>query len=164
METTAVETKAGPSPCGTGLGGLACSAYGALSWLAPIADLAARLWVANAFIKSGLTKIQSFSTTLQLFKYEYAVPFLSPEVAAYLGTFTELFFPVLLAVGLGGRLAAVVLFVFNIVAVISYPDLGAAGREQHYVWGILLFMTVTHGPGKLSLDHWIARRYGWSRS
>jgi len=164
METTTVETKTGKSACGGGIGGLACSAYRVLSWLAPIADLAARLWVANAFFKSGLTKIQSFPTTIQLFKYEYSVPLLPPEIAAYLGTFTELFFPVLLAVGLGGRLAAVVLFIFNIIAVISYPELGAAGREQHYVWGILLLIAVTHGPGKLSLDHWIARRFGWGRS
>jgi putative oxidoreductase len=158
METTA-ETKTGNR--GGGFPGLVRSVYCALSWLAPVAQLAARLWVANVFIKSGLTKIQSFSTTIQLFKYEYSVPLLPPEVAAYMGTFTELFFPVFLALGLGGRPAAVVLFVFNIIAVISYPELGSAGREQHLVWGILLLMTVTHGPGKLSLDHWIARRFGW---
>jgi len=161
MESTTVETQVGEKAPSNWFGRLACAAYRALHWLAPVADLAARLWVANAFFKSGMTKIQSFSTTIQLFKYEYSVPLLPPEVAAYLGTFTELFFPVLLAVGLGGRLAAVVLFIFNIIAVISYPELGAAGREQHYVWGILLLMAVTHGPGKLSLDHWIKRRFGW---
>jgi len=164
METTATGTKVWASAGGSRLAAFIRSGYGALSYLAPIADLAARLWVANVFIKSGLTKIQSFSTTIQLFKYEYSVPLLPPEVAAYLGTFTELSFPVLLALGLGGRLAAVVLFLFNIIAVLSYPDLGAAGREQHLVWGILLFMTLAHGPGKLSLDYWIGRRFGWGRS
>jgi putative oxidoreductase len=129
-----------------------------LEFLAPLADLGLRLWVANVFFRSGLTKLASLETTVQLFTYEYQVPLLPPEVAAYLGTFTELFFPVLLAFGLGGRLAAGVLFMFNIVAVISYPDLNPAGLEQHQVWGLMLLVTLLHGPGKLSLDHLIRRR------
>lgn len=129
-----------------------------LDYLAPVADLAVRLWVANVFFRSGLVKIQSWESTLSLFAYEYQVPLLSPEVAAYLGAFTELFFPVLLALGLGGRFAAVVLFAFNIVAVLSYPDLNVAGIEQHQVWGLFLFITIAHGAGKLSLDHWIGKK------
>jgi putative oxidoreductase len=130
-----------------------------LNRLAPIADLGLRLWVANVFFRSGLTKIASFDTTVQLFTYEYQVPLLSPEIAAYLGTFTELVFPALLAIGLGGRFAAGVLFVFNIAAVISYPELNPAGIEQHQVWGLMLLVTLLHGPGKLSVDHWLARRF-----
>ncbi|MGH8608266.1 MAG: DoxX family protein [Gammaproteobacteria bacterium] len=123
----------------------------ALNWLSPIADLAVRLWVANVFFKSGLVKIQSWESTVALFTYEYSVPYLSPELAAYLGVLTELFFPVLLAVGLAGRLSAGVLFVFNIMAVISYPALNVPGLEQHQVWGLLLLVSFLHGPGKLSL-------------
>ncbi len=126
----------------------------------PLADLALRLWVANVFWKSGLTKIQSFETTVFLFTHEYHVPLLSPQVAATLGTFTELFFPVLLALGLAGRFSAAVLFIFNIVAVISYPDLNEFGLEQHQIWGLMLLVLVLHGPGKLSIDHWITRRWG----
>jgi putative oxidoreductase len=141
---------------------LARRLYAGLDRLAPLADLIVRLYVANVFWKSGLTKLESFDSTVLLFKYEYSVPLLSPEVAAYAGTFTELFFPVLLALGLGGRLAALVLFLFNIVAVLSYPDLMPAGVEDHVLWGILLLVTLTHGPGKLSLDHVLGRRFGWS--
>jgi putative oxidoreductase len=126
--------------------------------LAPVANLAVRLWVANVFFKSGLVKIQSWDSTLSLFAYEYHVPYLSPELAAYFGTFTELFFPVLLVLGLGGRLAALVLFVFNITAVISYPDLNAVGLEQHQVWGLLLFVIVAYGVDRLSLDYWLGLR------
>lgn len=126
-----------------------------LQTLSPVALLALRLYVANVFIASGMTKIQSWSTTLQLFEYEYHVPLLPPAIAAYAGTFTELFFPVLLALGLGGRFAAFVLFVFNIIAVVSYPDLNAAGIEQHKVWGLMLFALLLLGPGRLSIDHWI---------
>jgi putative oxidoreductase len=60
---------------------------------------------------------------------------------------------VLLAFGLAGRFAAFVLFVFNIIAVISYPTLNAAGIADHQLWGLLLALLVLRGPGKLSLDH-----------
>lgn len=131
-----------------------------LNYLRPIVDLLVRLWVANVFWKSGLTKIQSMDTTIQLFKYEYEVPLLPPEIAAYLATFSELVFAVLLAIGLAGRFSATALFAVNIVAVISYPALHAAGLEQHQLWGLLLLVSIAHGPGKLSLDHLIARKLG----
>jgi putative oxidoreductase len=129
------------------------------TWLAPLADLAVRLVVGAAFFQSGLTKIQSWDTTLALFENEYSVPLLPPDVAAYAGTFTELFFPVLLVLGLGGRFAAGVLFVFNIIAVISYADLSEAGIMQHQYWGLLLLVTLLHGPGKISVDYFIRRRF-----
>ncbi|QSA95775.1 DoxX family protein [Methylococcus sp. EFPC2] len=135
-----------------------------LDFFAPVGDLLLRAWVAYAFWVSGLTKIQSWDSTLYLFQEEYAVPLLPPELAAWLGTAVELGFPVLLAFGLLGRFAAGVLFLFNIVAVISYPDLGAAGLEQHKVWGIMLLVCLLHGPGKLSLNYWIARRFLARRS
>src|SRR3989344_4247214 len=94
-----------------------------LDFLAPVADLGLRLWVGIVFLKSGLAKIQSMESTIMLFENEFQVPLLSATVAAYLGTFVELVFPVLLIIGLGGRFAALVLFLFNIVAVISYPGL-----------------------------------------
>jgi len=128
-------------------------------FLAPVLDLAIRLWVAAAFFQSGLAKIQSWETTLALFENEYSVPLLPPTLAAYLGTATELLVPVLLVVGLGGRFAAAVLFVFNIVAVISYGDLSEAGLMQHQIWGLLLLVTLLHGPGKLSIDHLMRRRF-----
>jgi putative oxidoreductase len=119
---------------------------------APLVDLIVRLWVARVFFMSGLTKIQSWDTTVLLFTNEYHVPLLPPEIAAFLGTATELVVPAFLALGLGGRAAAAILFVFNIVAVVSYPELEGPGLEQHYVWGILLLVTLVHGAGALSVD------------
>ena len=127
----------------------------ALTTLTPLLDFAIRYLVAEAFFKSGLTKIASWDTTLALFENEYAVPLLPPEIAAYLGTATELAIPVLLVLGLFTRPAALVLFVFNIIAVISYSDLSEAGLKDHFYWGLLLLVTFFHGPGKLSLDHLI---------
>ena len=132
-----------------------------LASFTPAVDLLVRLWVAAVFFKSGLTKIQSWDTTILLFTNEYHVPLLSPEIAAVLGTGAELTLPLFLAFGLGARLAAAALFVFNIVAVVSYPELEGAGLDQHYVWGILLAVTLAHGPGALSLDRLLAGHLPW---
>lgn len=144
-------------------------------WLTPVADLLARYWVASAFFASGLTKTTTGGFTLfghtfnyplsvfpaestfTLFEYEYHVPLLPPVLAAYLGTAAELLLPVFLLLGLGTRYAALALFVFNILAVVSYPELMAAGLQDHQVWGLLLLITLSHGPGKLSLDALIGR-------
>lgn len=120
-----------------------------------------RIWIAKVFFVAGRTKIQSWQSTISLFEYEYSVPLLPPVWAAYLGTFVELFFPVLLFAGLFSRGSAIVLFVFNIVAVISYWE-GvteyASGLEFHILWGILLAVVAVFGPGKLSLDHLLCKK------
>lgn len=138
---------------------LARAAIARLGSLAPAIDLGVRLLVASVFFKSGLTKIANWDSTVALFTNEYAVPLLAPELAAVLGTGVELFFPVLLVLGLGARLAALVLFVFNIIAVVSYPELGEVGLRDHQTWGLLLLIVLLHGPGTLSLDHLVGRRF-----
>ena len=132
--------------------------YEKLDWLSPLSILGLRLWVAWVFFKSGLTKINSWDSTLYLFEYEYAVPLLSPEIAAYMGTAAELSLPILLAFGLAGRFGAIALFIFNITAVLSYPDLNAAGIRDHQVWGLMLLVPLLHGPGKLSIDYLLCKK------
>ena len=129
-----------------------------LDFVAPLVDLAVRIYVANVFWKSGLVKIASWQSTLFLFENEYRVPLLSPELAAYLATGVELGGAALLAVGLGGRAAAVALSVLNVVAVISYPELSDAGIRNHTYWGLFLLLFVVHGPGALSVDYLIRKR------
>lgn len=126
--------------------------------LYPLFDLSVRLGLAWIFWKSGLTKIQSWESTVMLFQYEYKVPLLPPELAAYLGTAVELAMPALLAFGLAGRFAALVLFVFNIVAVISYPSLNIYGQLDHLWWGALFLIPIFRGPGKWSVDHLVRSR------
>jgi putative oxidoreductase len=125
---------------------------------APLGDLALRLYVAGVFWKSGLSKLQSWDTTVLLFEYEYQVPLLPPLVAAALATISEVLFSALLALGLGGRAAAAALSAVNVVAVLSYPDLMEAGLQDHKVWGLMLLVLLLRGPGKLSPDHLVARR------
>lgn len=128
-----------------------------LDALQPVAALAARLYVANVFFASGLTKIRDWDTTLALFMDEYKVPVLSPAVAAVMGTAGELGLPVLLALGLGSRFAALGLSVVNVVAVLSLADIAPAALQQHILWGALLAGIAVFGPGGLALDRWIQR-------
>ena len=130
-----------------------------LEFLGPVALLGIRVSIAWDFWKSGINKFQSWDSTLWLFENEYHVPLLSPKIAAFLGTGAELLFPAMLAIGLGGRFAAVSLFVFNIIAVISYPTLNPNGVYQHQLWGLMLLIPMFFGPGKLSIDHLLRKKY-----
>ena len=132
--------------------------------LQPLLQLAARLYVANVFLSSGWVKISNWPGTLGLFRDEYKVPLLPPEFAAYAGTFGELFFPLLLVLGLAGRFGAAALFVVNAMAVISYPQLFAfecpAGVHSHFYWAALLGALTVFGPGRWSVDALVLRRLG----
>jgi putative oxidoreductase len=132
----------------------------ALEKLQPLAQLLARFYVGKVFFLSGLTKIRDWETTIALFQDEYHVPLLPPEAAALMGTTGELLLPVLLVLGLGGRFAAMGLFVLNIVAAISLADIPEAALQQHVFWGSLLAALVLWGPGRLSVDHLLSRRIG----
>jgi putative oxidoreductase len=134
-----------------------------LDWLQSPLALGLRIWVGLQFWRSGLLKLRPWDSTLYLFREEYHVPLLSPEVAAVAGTFGELFFPVLLFLGLFGRFGAIGLFAVNAMAVISYRQvLLAEGFEaalaQHVLWGLMLVVLAVYGPGKLSLDHLLFQR------
>ncbi|MBF7072123.1 DoxX family protein [Glaciecola sp. MH2013] len=124
-----------------------------LDYLQPVGLLLARFYVAWVFFKAGLTKLRDWDSTLMLFEYEYAVPLLNFEVAAYLATFGEIVLPVLLVLGLFGRKAAIGLFIVNYVAVISFEDMPAAALNEHVYWGILMLLVAIWGAGKLSVDN-----------
>ena len=113
---------------------------------------------------SALTKIHDWSVTLALFTDEYHVPILPPAVAATLGTATELSMPVLLALGVGSRFAAGVLFIFNIVAVVSYQALPDTAVKDHILWGTMLLVLTICGPGKIAVDTWLGHRFAGRES
>lgn len=131
--------------------------YGALDFGSSGVSLLFRLWVAKVFFMAGLTKIGNWDATLFLFQNEYEVPLLPPDVAAYLGTANELVLPVLLTLGLFTRPAAAALFVFNIIAVASYPALWETGYQDHVYWGLMLLVPLFYGPGRVSIDHLLAK-------
>jgi len=125
--------------------------------------LVTRWYVSWQFLKSGWLKLTDWNTTLDLFRSEYHVPVLPPGLAAVVGTFGELFFPLLIVLGLGGRIGALGLFAVNLMAVISYSHvLLSEGFEaalgQHVLWGFMLTMLAIHGNGALSLDRLLMQR------
>jgi putative oxidoreductase len=124
----------------------------ALNAAQPLAALAARVYLAQVFFLSGLTKIRDWETTLLLFTEEYKVPLLSPQLAAISGTAGELVLPVLLLIGLAGRFSALGLSVVNAVAVVSLADIAPAALQQHITWGVLLAALAVYGVGKWSVD------------
>lgn len=129
-----------------------------LDSLQPLAALLARLYVAQVFFLSGLTKLRDWEITVALFTDEYKVPLLPPALAAAMGTAGEIALPVLLVLGLGGRFAPLGLFVVNAVAVISLSEIAPAALQQHVFWGSLLAGLAIYGLGPWSLDRWAAPR------
>ena len=130
---------------------------GALDFLRSPLLLATRLWVSWQFLASGWLKLTTWDITLELFHSEYHVPLLPATAAAVLGTFGELFFPVLLVLGLLTRVGALGLAAVNVLAVVSYWHvLGGEGFEaalaQHVLWGFMLAVVAVFGGGALSLD------------
>lgn len=114
--------------------------------------LLSRLYIANIFFKSGLTKLRDWESTLMLFEYEYEVPLIPFEIAAWAGTAGELILPVLLVFGLFTRLSAIGLFFVNAVAVISLSEISPAAMNEHILWGSVIFMLFILGAEKFSLD------------
>lgn len=116
--------------------------------------LLARVGVGMVFFKAGLLKYQSFEFTVLLFRDEYKVPLLDPEVGARLAMVQELALPVLLFVGLGTRMATLPLFgMLVVIQTFVYPNAWA----DHLYWAGTLLLILARGPGMFSLDHLIAR-------
>ncbi|MET4692489.1 DoxX family protein [Endozoicomonas lisbonensis] len=121
--------------------------------LIPLFLLFTRIWVAWVFFKSGMVKYNSWDSTLYLFQYEYQVPLLPWKIAAYTGAAAELILPVFLALGLFTRPAALALFVFNTITVMSYPVLWEKGFLDHQLWGLMMLINLFWGGGMISIDH-----------
>jgi len=117
--------------------------------------LASRIAVADVFWRSGQTKVSGFTIreeTLYLFREEYKVPLLPPDLAAYLSTIGEHVFPILLFFGLASRLSALGLFGMTMVIQLFVVP---GGWPEHILWLALLTLIIARGPGAISLDHLI---------
>lgn len=116
--------------------------------------LCCRIAVAAIFFLSGRTKVEGWLTvkdaTYQLFREEYHVPIIPPEVAAHLATYAEHLFPLLLVIGLATRLSALSLLGMTaVIQIFVYPD----AWPTHLAWASLMLYLAGRGAGRLSLDH-----------
>ncbi|WP_420233747.1 DoxX family protein [Pseudomonas sp. ABY48] len=150
---------------------------GSIQWLEKIPHsliaFIARFSIAAVFWKSGQTKIEGLAidlfdgtfqiglpqladSTIPLFKSEYALPLLSPELAAHLAATAEHVFPALILFGLATRFSALALLGMTMtIQLFVYPD----AYPTHGTWAAVLLYLMARGPGVLSIDHLIAKRY-----
>ncbi|PWV60158.1 DoxX family protein [Plasticicumulans acidivorans] len=124
-----------------------------------VVALLARICIGMTFFLSGRTKVEGLLTlkdsTYFLFENEYALPLLPPELAAHIAAYAEHLFPLLLWLGLGTRLAASGLLVMTLVIqTFVYPD----AWVTHGTWAAILLYLILRGPGRVSVDAWLARR------
>lgn len=118
-----------------------------------VLQLLFRLGIAAVFWNSGLTKLASWQSTVVLFRDEYRVPVLPPEIAAALAASVELTCPVLLVLGLATRLATLpMLGMTFVIEAFVYPE----DWIEHLIWASLLLFILTRGAGAISLDRWLA--------
>ena len=118
-----------------------------------VIEFGMRLAVGVTFFRSGMNKLASFDTAITLFREEYRLPLLPPELAAYMGTAVELSAPVLLVLGLFARLGAAALLTMTLtIQFLVYP----ANWPEHLMWASILAYVLTRGPGALSIDRVIA--------
>jgi putative oxidoreductase len=130
----------------------------AREWLArfplSIIQLAGRVGVGAVFFKAGLLKYNSWEFTVLLFRDEYKVPVLDPALAARIAMVQELSIPILLFLGLATRLATLpLLAMVAVIQTFVYPN----AYTDHLVWGSILLLLLTRGPGVFSIDHLIER-------
>ena len=126
------------------------------SWLL---GLIIRVGIADVFWRSGQTKVSGWhvtQTTVQLFRDEYKLPLLPPEIAANLASIQEHLFSVLLVIGLASRLSALgLLGMTAVIEIFVYPE----NWPDHLLWAGALLYVLTRGPGALSVDALICRRF-----
>lgn len=112
-----------------------------------------RVAIAAIFFLSGRTKVDGWLTVndsaYALFRDEFKLPLIPPEMAANAAAWAEHLFPVLLVMGLFTRMAALALLGMTLVIqVLVYPD----AWPTHLSWAGLLLYLVGRGGGRLSLD------------
>lgn len=120
-----------------------------------VAEIFLRAGPALVFWRSGQQKLESWDTTLLLFRDEYRVPLLSPAFAATIATGIEIVAPVMLLLGLGARIgAALMLGMAMAIQLFVYPE----SYPNHILWAGPLLYILLRGPGVLSIDHAIRKR------
>jgi putative oxidoreductase len=115
-----------------------------------------RAALATVFWNSAMVKLADWNAALDLFRNEYNLPLLPPELAAYMAVSIELSTPVLLVLGLATRPAAFVLLAMtSIIEVFVYPQ----AWPTHIQWAAMLLVLLCRGGGKWSVDHLVRRKW-----
>ncbi|XLZ68408.1 DoxX family protein [Massilia sp. SR12] len=158
-----MHTRFAPTPANAGntasAGLAALPALAARLLPASLQLLAARLAIAAIFFLSGRTKVEGWFTlkdsAIELFRYEYMLPLLPPELAAQLATCAEHALPLLLVLGLFTRSAALgLLGMTAVIQLFVYPQ----AWPTHLSWAALLLPIIAQGAGPIALDRLLQAR------
>jgi putative oxidoreductase len=152
-----------------GLTAIIDRAVGFIRWIAQpsLTQMALRLALAVPFWRSGILKWSGFlqlnETAIDLFTDEFKLhlpggpyDFPAPAVMAFLSGCGEIVFPLLLVLGLGTRFAALGLLFMTFIVELTVPD----GWPIHLTWAAMALGIMAWGPGRLSVDHALARFAG----
>lgn len=151
------------------IGGLVERVNCVVRWIAQpsLTQLVLRFALAVPFWRSGINKWDGFlqlnDVAVYLFSSEFQLhlpggpyPFPAPAVMAFAVGCAEILFPILLVLGLATRLTAFGLLIMTLVVQLTVPD----GWPIHVTWAAMALAVMAWGPGRISLDHWIARCKG----
>lgn len=133
-----------------------------------LVQVVVRLALAVPFWRSGILKWDGFlqlnDTAIDLFSQEFMLhlpggpyPFPAPALMAFLSGCGEIIFPTLLVLGLATRFAGLGLLFMTVVVELTVPE----GWPIHITWAAMALAILRHGPGRLSLDHLVARASGF---
>lgn len=115
-----------------------------------------RIAVATVFWNSAMTKLANWEAALALFRDEYRLPLLPPELAAYVAVSIELTTPGLLILGLATRpVAFVLLGMTTVIEIFVYPQ----AWPTHIQWAAMLLVLLCRGAGSWSIDQWLRKRW-----
>ena len=177
MNTASPVARTGTVTQAVAPGGMAGLVKGVIGWFQRIPNtllaLLARFSIAAVFWNSGQTKVEGLAlnivngefmigwprlsdSALALFQEEYKLPLLPPELAAPMAAVAEHVFPLLILIGLATRFSALALLSMTaVIQLLVYPGAYAT----HGTWAAVLLYLMVHGPGRLSIDHWLATRH-----
>ena len=130
-----------------------------------VVNLCMRVLVFKVFWLSAQTKISGLTlfgqhfafwninqTTFFLFDFEYDVPLIPSDIAAYMGTFGEFFLSLMILFGFLTRFAALGLLMMTLVIQYVYPD---AWWGSHAYWFVIILYLVRNGGGQISIDRYL---------
>lgn len=131
---------------------------------APLRDLSTlslRLLIAYGFYGPAIFKWKDINATAEWFaSMHYPLPLLN----AYAAATTEMAGVVLLTLGLATRLISVPLMITMIVAITTVHwskgfSVDDGGFQIPLTYLLILFSFFLNGPGRISLDHFIAKKF-----